>query len=106
MAAVAQEKYKDGKWSTGNPRHAMRHEIGHAIQLEHKLNDSQWNEKLSKIFDIFEKAINQTDGHKLPSKYSAKLIDEFISECIAGSYINPKKQSKTVKEVSKIIVGE
>ena len=106
MAAVAQEKYKDGKWSTGNPRHAMRHEIGHAIQLEHKLNDSQWNEKLSKISEIFEKAINQTDGHKLPSKYSIEDPAEFISECIAGSYLNPKKQSKTVKEVSKIIIGD
>ena len=27
MASVAQEKYKAGKWSTGHPRHAMRHEI-------------------------------------------------------------------------------
>ncbi|MBR1592963.1 MAG: hypothetical protein IJ666_08125 [Ruminococcus sp.] len=106
MASVAQEKYKDGKWSTGNPRHAMRHEIGHAIQLEHKLNDSQWNDKMSKISGIFEKAINQIEGYKLPSQYSAKFIDEFISECVAGSYLNPKKQSKTIKEVSKIIVGE
>lgn len=104
MESVAQEKYKDGKWSTGNQRHAMRHEIGHAIQLEHQLNDPQWNDKLSKINEIAKKASKKEDGHLLPSKYSGKELEEFISECIAASY--SKKQSKTVKEVAKIIIGE
>lgn len=102
MASVAQEKYKAGQWSTGNPRHAIRHEIGHAIQLEHKLNDTQWNDKLSKINGILDKSLKGTDSYSLPSKYSGDELPEFISECIAASY--SKKQSKTVRDVSQIII--
>jgi hypothetical protein len=105
MAAVAQEKYKNGKWSTGHPRHAMRHEIGHAIQLHYSMNDKNWSEKLLKISDIFQKAIQEIEGYTMPSSYIGDDIEEFISECVAASFLNPKKQSKTVKAVFRIITG-
>lgn len=105
MASVAQEKYKAGKWSTGHPRHAMRHEIGHAIQLHHRLYDKDWNDKCIKISLIFKKALLNDDGFSMPSSYICDDIDEFISECVAASYLNPKKQSKTIKTVYRIITG-
>lgn len=37
-AQKAQEMKKSDKWSSAHPLHTLRHEIGHAIQLEHRLN--------------------------------------------------------------------
>lgn len=105
MASVAQEKYKAGKWSTGHPRHAMRHEIGHAIQLHHWLYDPKWKEKYSKIVEIFDMAMENQNGYAIPSSYIDGDIAEFISECVAASYLNPKKQSKTIKAIFRIITG-
>jgi hypothetical protein len=101
MAIISQEKKSKGMWSTGHPRHAIRHEIGHAIQLSHKENDAKWNDKLTRIDAIFKKAIANEDGYALPSIYSGKKRKEFISECIAASMM--KKQSKTVRDVINII---
>lgn len=105
MASVAQEKYKAGKWSTGHPRHAMRHEIGHAIQLHHRLYDPKWKEKYSKIVEIFDMAMENQNGYAIPSSYIDGDIAEFISECVAASYLNSKKQSKTIKAIFRIITG-
>ena len=101
MARIAREKFKEGMWSTSDPHHVMRHEIGHAIQLERRINDPKWSEKLERLTKIYVKASNISDGYSLPSTYSGKTIDEFISECIAAGYV--KKQSKTVREVCRII---
>ena len=103
MARVARKKFKDGMWSSSDPHHAMRHEIGHAIQLERRINDPKWSEKKQSILEIMQKAINQDDGYKLPSKYSAQSPEEFISECIAASY--KKSPGKTVNEVIRILNG-
>lgn len=104
MQAVAGEKKGKGMWSTGHPRHAIRHEIGHAIQLHHFLNDKSWADKQSRIMEIFRLATLEEDGYTLPSKYAGKKIEEFISECIAASFSN--KASKTVREVIQIILEE
>lgn len=101
MATIAAQKYKAGKWSTGHPRHAMRHEIAHALQLERRISDPNWNDKFERIKDIFIKAASKSDGYDLPSEYSGKTIEEFISECVAAGY--SKKQSRTVREVCAII---
>ena len=103
MASIAQQKKEAGMWSTGHPRHAIRHEIAHAIQKHHALSDSSWSEKTQKIFVIYEKALENLDGYSLPSIYAADDMEEFISECIAASFA--KKKSKTVKEVIAIILG-
>lgn len=103
MERIAHEKYKDGKWSSSNLNHVMRHEIGHAIQAEHQLNDLLWEDKKLSILGIMQKATLGEDGYSMPSSYASNKLSEFISECIAASYI--KKQSKTVRDVVKIIIG-
>ena len=103
MERIAHEKYKDGKWSSSNPNHVMRHEIGHAIQVEHQLNDLLWEDKKLSILGIMQKATLGEDGYSMPSSYASNKLSEFISECIAASFV--KKQSKTVRDVVKIIIG-
>lgn len=89
---------KSGEWSSAHPLHTFRHEIGHAIQLEHKLNDPLWDDKLEKIIDIMEE-VNPEDV----SLYGFTTLDEFISECIAESMT--KKARATSKRVARIIRG-
>lgn len=66
-AQKAQEMKKLGEWSSSHPLHIFRHEIGHAIQLEHRLNDPLWDDKLEKITEImrslpeFDDVILQAD---------------------------------------------
>ena len=104
MAKIAREKFSKGKWSTGDPHHVMRHEIGHAIQYEHELNDPKWEDKKKRILDIYIDALEGKNKRVLPSDYSKDKPEEFISECIAASY--KKKQSSTVREVISIILEE
>lgn len=89
---------KSGEWSSAHPLHTFRHEIGHAIQFEHKLNDPLWDDKLEKIIDIMEE-VNPEDV----SLYGFTTLDEFISECIAESMT--KKARATSKRVARIIRG-
>ena len=58
-----------------------------------------------KISEVLKKAIADEDGYMMPSSYVGEDFDEFVSECVAASYLNPKKQSKTVKEIFAIITG-
>ena len=104
----AKKMNKSGEWSTAHYLHAIRHEIGHAIQLEHKLNDPLWNEKLKAIQDIMrslpEYDNNKFKGKYTVSKYAMQDINEFISECIAESM--NKKAKYTSKQVANIIKGD
>ena len=95
---IALKMKKSGYWSSAHPLHTFRHEIGHAIQLEHKMNDSLWNDKLRKIIDIMDN-INQSDI----SLYGLTTLDEFISECIAESMT--KKPRNISKQVANIVIG-
>lgn len=104
MAKIAREKFNKGKWSTSHPHHVMRHEIGHAIQYEHELNDPKWENKKARIYKIYKDSLNEENNRKAPSEYSKDTPNEFISECIAASY--SKKQSSTVKKVISIILEE
>lgn len=97
-AKKAQEMKKSGKWSSAHPLHTFRHEIGHAIQLEHRLNDPLWDDKLEKITETMEKI-----SPKEVSLYGFTTLDEFISECIAESMT--KKARAISKQVAKIIMG-
>lgn len=106
-AQKAQEMKKSGKWSSAHSLHTFRHEIGHAIQLEHRLNDPLWDDKLEKIRAIMmslpEFNNNEFQSKYSVSKYALKNLDEFISECLAESM--SKKSGATAKQVAKIIAG-
>lgn len=97
LAQAAVENKQNGKWSSSHPNHVFRHEIGHAIQLEHKLNDKNWNSKLGRIENIMSGIDKKT-----VSIYAFRDTSEFISECIAESMT--KKARKTAKDVVSIIL--
>lgn len=97
-AQKAQKMKKSCEWSSAHPLHTFRHEIGHAIQLEHRLNDPLWDSKLSEIRKIMSKVDNSD-----VSLYAFDSIDEFISECIAESMT--EKARATSKKVINIILG-
>jgi hypothetical protein len=106
-AQKAQEMKKSDKWSSAHSLHTFRHEIGHAIQLEHRLNDPLWDDKLEKIRAIMmslpEFNNNDFQSKYSVSKYALKNLDEFISECLAESM--SKKSGATAIQVAKIITG-
>ncbi len=105
-AQKAQEMKKSGEWSSAHSLHTFRHEIGHAIQLEHRLNDPLWDDKLeqiSKIMDGLNEPIDIDIKKYSVSRYSMTNIEDFISECIAESMT--KKSRATAKEVVNIIIG-
>lgn len=97
LAQAAVENKQNGNWSSSHPNHVFRHEIGHAIQLEHKINDKNWNSKIGRI----ETIMNGIDK-KTVSIYAFRDTSEFISECIAESMT--KKARKTAKDVVSIIL--
>lgn len=106
-AQKAQEMKKSGNWSLAHPLHTFRHEIGHAIQLEHRLNDPLWDDKLKRIQDIMC-SLPEFNNYNFKDKYSVSKyamddINEFISECIAESMT--KKARKISKLIAKIILG-
>ncbi|MGN1131399.1 MAG: hypothetical protein ACI4RL_00725 [Ruminococcus sp.] len=98
LSNKAQEMKRAKEWSSSHRNHIIRHEVGHAIQLEHKLNDPLWGEKLAKIIKIMD-SVSFEDI----SKYALSNVDEFISECIAESMT--KKSRKTARQVVAIILG-
>lgn len=98
---------KSGEWSSSHPLHIFRHEIGHAIQLEHKLNDTLWDDKLKRIQEVMSSLPEFDDvdftGEYSVSKYAMLRPEEFISECIAESMT---KKARTIsKHVARIIQG-
>lgn len=97
LAQAAVDNKKSGMWSSSHPNHVIRHEIGHAIQLEHQKNDPNWDKKLEKITSIMSNTTLE--------KVSGRAIydsSEFISECIAESMT--AKARPTSKQVIKIIL--
>lgn len=111
LNAVILEKYKNKDWSSSNPDHIFRHEIGHAIKLEHEKNDPLWAVKEKKILDIFfslPETADEVDLKRLDvfsvSRYASYNVDDFIAECIAESMT--KKCKSTAKQVVSIILGD
>ena len=98
LAQKAVECKKQGEWSSSHRFHVFRHEIGHAIQLEHAINDPLWNSKLKRI-----RLIMKSSDAESVSNYGMNSIEEFISECIAESMT--KKARKKTKNVVNIILG-
>lgn len=101
-AQKAQKMKKSCEWSSSHPLHIFRHEIGHAIQLEHKLNDTLWDDKFERICEIMDNLNEPIDvGLKTysASRYAMTNVDDFISECIAESMT--KKQDLWLRKSRK-----
>ncbi len=114
ISMVASQHKKNGQWSTGSPFHSFRHELGHELQEELRLNDPLWNEKIAeieKIRDSLVDSLTNLDGsdrielmkNRL-SVYAFKDTGEFISECVAEYANSPKKARSTAKSVVEILL--
>lgn len=99
LAQAAVENKQAEMWSSSHPNHVIRHEIGHAIQLEHARSDPLWGDKLVKINAV----MNGISG-KTVSLYASNNVSELISECIAESMT--KKARSTAKNIVKILQGD
>lgn len=110
----AQNHKSSGEWSTGSKYHSFRHELGHALQMEHSLTDPNWDKKIIEIENIRQNIVSdltnpdgsaniEVMGSKL-SKYGFKNTGEFISESIAEYFQNPQKARSTSKKVIEIIM--
>jgi hypothetical protein len=108
LADTARAMKKSGHWSTGNPMHAFRHELGHAWQKQLEKTDKKYNEKIAKIKqkkNDFWNALTakpdygtlnlEAEQKKILSRYGLDQnyeIDELISECVA-EYVNGKPRA-------------
>jgi hypothetical protein len=108
LADTARAMKKSGHWSTGNPMHAFRHELGHAWQKQLEKTDKNYNEKIAKIKqkkNDFWNALTakpdygtlnlEAEQKKILSRYGLDQnyeIDELISECVA-EYVNGKPRA-------------
>ena len=110
----AQNHKSSGEWSTGSKYHSFRHELGHALQMEHSLTDPNWDKKIIEIENIRQNIVSdltnpdgsaniEVMGSKL-SKYGFRNTGEFISESIAEYFQNPQKARSTSKKVIEIIM--
>lgn len=110
----AQEHKRIEEWSTGSKYHSFRHELGHALQMEHSLNDKYWENKKTEIEALRSSIVlaltNSNGSVKIKelkgklSKYGFVDTDEFISECVAEYFQNPKKARSTSQKVIEIIM--
>lgn len=111
MTGICKKHHDDGKWSTENARHTIRHEIGHAVYLQHQLNDPDWFDKCQKLYGLFDQYKNsRTDVTDVARKdvlsiYGFESHTEMVSECIA-EYLggNPRDFAKRVVNI--ILKGE
>lgn len=114
MTQVAETERSMGQWSTSSKYHALRHELGHALQTEHELNDKNWQKKLDEINELRKSLNNKLTGlnendiikvaKKTLSKYGVVDTSEFISESIAEYINNPDKARPTSRKVVEIIM--
>ena len=111
MTEICKSHKESGQWSTYNARHTIRHEIGHAIFLQHERNDPDWFQKKQKLYSLFDmyKVSNQEVSNQMRkdtlSIYGFDSTEEMVSECIAEFLEkNPRDFAKRVVNI--ILKGE
>lgn len=112
MAKEAKEQFAFGFWSDDSPEHAIRHEVGHAIQ--HWLTDndavklskiSALRQQVSKDCGITTWSVKDTKEHmkaagNVISYYALRNDGEFIAEAVAEYMAgNPRDMAKQVVEI-------
>lgn len=102
ISKVAEKFKAEGKWSTGNKYHVIRHEIGHAIVNQHRIYDPAWNDKLKRMCDVFSEGatLNPNSQGSLLSTYGYSDVDEFVAESIA-EYLsgNYRRAAETIVKI-------
>ena len=54
ISNIALQNKKNGQWSTASPFHSFRHELGHELQEELRLNDPLWYEKIVEVEKVMK----------------------------------------------------
>lgn len=115
MLKDAKIQYKSGFWSTGTAEHAVRHELGHAIQHLYTDKDAVMRNKISVLRKNVASACGITNWSMSESKdvmlkagemlsyYGLKNDGEFIAECVA-EYIGGAPR-ETARKVVNILLG-
>ncbi len=114
ISQTAQNNKSVGGWSTGSKYHSFRHELGHALQMEHEINDLNWQKKKEEIEALRQALVDSLtndDGRvrikeakTRLSRYGLVNTKEFISECVAEYANNPNKARPTAKKVVAILM--
>ena len=121
LSKTAKGHFKTGDWSTSNPMHTYRHELGHAWQKQMKANDPNYADKLKRIQEKKDKFWKELTSSPEYDKMSLKEImkkqgsvlsayglgqdneiDDLISEC-AAEFANGKPRA-FAKEVISILM--
>lgn len=115
MLKDAKIQYKSGFWSTGTAEHAVRHELGHAIQHLYTDKDAVMRNKISVLRKNVASACGITNWSMSESKdvmlkagemlsyYGLRNDGEFIAECVA-EYIGGAPR-ETARKVVNILLG-
>lgn len=115
MLKEAKIQYKSGFWSTGTAEHAVRHELGHAIQHLYTDKDAVMRNKISVLRKNVASACGITNWSMSESKdvmlkagemlsyYGLRNDGEFIAECVA-EYIGGAPR-ETARKVVNILLG-
>ncbi len=114
ISNIALQHKKNGQWSTSSPFHTFRHELGHELQEELRLNDPLWATKVAEIEEIMKSLLNNLTNLDSSAKiklmknrlsiYAFEDTGEFISECVAEYANSPKKARSTAKSVVEILL--
>lgn len=115
MLKDAKIQYESGFWSTGAAEHAVRHELGHAIQHLYTGKDAVMRNKISVLRKNVASACGVTNWSMSESKdvmlkaggmlsyYGLRNDGEFIAECVA-EYIGGAPR-ETAQKVVNILLG-
>lgn len=112
MLKEAREQQELGFWSTGDAEHALRHELGHAIQHIYADHDEAIRDKISALrnqvasecgvtlWNLEEKRETRLRAGEILSYYGLRNDGEFIAESIA-EYMsgNPRDTAKKVVDI-------
>ncbi len=124
MAKSAMEELKNGGWSTGEPEHFIRHELGHAVHssigkktnidaLNKLFNEAhskvRWGKYGTRLDDYLKNGLRAADfindvkeAGNILSAYGLTSVDEMVAEAIA-EYITGKPRDFAIKVVNALM---
>ena len=112
MLKTAQENFTAGFWSTDQTEHAIRHELGHAVQMLFTKNNAAKQKQIAALRNELEKACgitqwslndsaeNMKKAGQYLSYYALRDDWEFIAEAVA-EYMggSPRETARKVMDI-------